>query len=226
MDAVQKANSGHPGTPMALAPLAYVLYSQVMRHNPRNPEWCNRDRFILCAGHASMLLYSSLLPRRLRRLARRHQVFPAVGQQECPGHPEYGHKTPGDRDLDRSAGTGRRQRGRLRARRGSSGRQLQPSRRRTESSTTTPSSSAGDGDMEEGISSEAASLAGNLGLGKLIAIYDDNEIQIEGSTHPRLPRQGPRRSASSPTAGRSTAADDRLDPRRRSHASPSRRPGP
>ena len=67
MDAVQKANSGHPGTPMALAPLAYVLYTRVMRHNPANPDWPDRDRFVLSAGHASMLLYSIAVPDRLRR---------------------------------------------------------------------------------------------------------------------------------------------------------------
>src|SRR5207244_11358521 len=89
MDAVQKANSGHPGTPMALAPVAYVLWERYLRHNPRNPQWANRDRFVLSAGHASMLLYSMLhltgydLP--LDELQRFRQW-----DSKCPGHPAYG----------------------------------------------------------------------------------------------------------------------------------------
>ena len=103
MDAVQKANSGHPGTPMALAPLAFVLWDRYLRFNPRNPHWAGRDRFILSNGHASMLLYS-MLHYRLRPLARRHQAVPPVGIK-TPGHPEYG--TDARRgNHDRTAGAG------------------------------------------------------------------------------------------------------------------------
>ena len=136
MDAVQKANSGHPGTPMGLAPLGYVLYSQVMRHNPANPAWANRDRFVLSAGHACMLQYSCLHLSRLRRLARRHQAVPPVGQP-LPGPPRV-RRHGGDRDLDRPARPGRRQRA-------SASRWRRRTRRRrstapaARSSTTTPS---------------------------------------------------------------------------------------
>ena len=91
MDAVQKANSGHPGTPMALAPVAYVLYTRVMRHNPRDPKWPDRDRFVLSAGHASMLLYSTLfLAGYDVSLEEDIKCFRALGSAAA-GHPEYGH---------------------------------------------------------------------------------------------------------------------------------------
>src|SRR5919197_1421471 len=108
MDAVQKANSGHPGTPMALAPIAYTLYTRVMNHNPADPQWPDRDRFVLSCGHASMLLYS---------VVDHHTYF-----------------------------------------------------------------ICSDGDLEEGVSGEASSVAGHLGLGRLIGFYDDNHISIEGDT--------------------------------------------
>src|SRR5882724_8862222 len=90
MDAVQKANSGHPGTPMALAPIAYLLYTRIMRHNPQNPEWPNRDRFILSAGHASMLLYSMLYLRGYGLTLDDLKNFRQLGSPTA-GHPEYGH---------------------------------------------------------------------------------------------------------------------------------------
>ena len=90
MDAVQKANSGHPGAPMALAPLAYLLYTRVMKHNPAHPDWFDRDRFVLSAGHASMLLYSMLHLSRLRAHARRPRRTSASSAAPPPGHPEYG----------------------------------------------------------------------------------------------------------------------------------------
>src|SRR3954447_13685864 len=93
MDGVQKANSGHPGTPMALAPLAYLLYAEQMRHNPRDPQWDNRDRFILSAGHASMLLYSSVYLTGYDVSLDDLENFRQWGSK-TPGHPEYGH-TPG-----------------------------------------------------------------------------------------------------------------------------------
>src|SRR5438552_7534624 len=93
MDAVQRANSGHPGTPMALAPLAYLLYTEIMRHNPHNPHWQNRDRFVLSAGHASMLQYSSLYLTGYDVSLDDLKNFRQWGSR-TPGHPEYGH-TPG-----------------------------------------------------------------------------------------------------------------------------------
>src|SRR5262249_43084814 len=90
MDAVQKANSGHPGTPMALAPLAYVLYTRVMKHSPGHPDWPNRDRFVLSCGHASMLLYSSLFLTGYGLQLEDLEHFRQLGSP-CAGHPEYGH---------------------------------------------------------------------------------------------------------------------------------------
>jgi len=179
MDAVQKANSGHPGTPMGLAPLGYVLYSQVMRHNPENPEWANRDRFILSAGHACMLQYSLL---HLCGYDVSLDDIKSFRQwdSKCPGHPEYGH-TPGIEISTGPLGQGVANAvGFALAEAHQAAGFNRPGADVVDHHTFVV---CGDGDMEEGISSEAASLAGNLGLGKLIAIYDDNEIQIEGSTH-------------------------------------------
>ena len=109
MDAVEAAQSGHPGTPMALAPVAYVLWSRFLRHNPRNPTWPDRDRFVLSAGHASMLLYSLLHLTRVRRAARGGAGVPAVGIAHAGSSGARAH--PGRRNHHRSAGPGRRQRG-------------------------------------------------------------------------------------------------------------------
>jgi transketolase len=179
MDAVQAANSGHPGAPMGLAPLGYVLYTRIMRHNPADPKWPNRDRFVLSNGHASMLQYALLhlcgydLP--LEEIKR----FRQWGSR-CPGHPEYG-VTPGVEVTTGPLGQGFANgvgfalaEAMLAERFNRQGHEI------VDHHTYVV---CGDGDMEEGITSEAASLAGNLGLGKLIAVYDDNEIQIEGSTH-------------------------------------------
>ena len=179
MDAVQAANSGHPGAPMGLAPLGYVLYTRTMRHNPANPRWPNRDRFVLSNGHACMLQYALLhlcgydLP--LDEIKR----FRQWGSR-CPGHPEYGltpgiEVTTGPLGQGFANGVGFALAEAILAERFN--------RRGHEIVNHRTYVVCGDGDMEEGISSEAASLAGNLGLGKLTAIYDDNEIQIEGSTH-------------------------------------------
>ncbi|MBA2523997.1 MAG: transketolase [Solirubrobacterales bacterium] len=179
MDAVQKANSGHPGTPMGLAPLGYVLYSQVMRHNPLNPAWANRDRFVLSAGHACMLQYSLL---HLCGYDLSLDDIKAFRQwdSKCPGHPEYGH-TPGIEISTGPLGQGVANGvGFALAEANQAANFNRGPHVIVDHHTFVV---CGDGDMEEGISSEAASLAGNLGLGKLIAIYDDNEIQIEGSTH-------------------------------------------
>jgi transketolase len=178
MDGVQKANSGHPGTPMALAPLAYLLYTRHMRHNPKNPSWVNRDRFVLSAGHASMLQYSLLyltgygLP--LEELTKFRQWGSLT-----PGHPEYGHTvgietTTGP--LGQGVGNGV---GMAIGQRYQSSRFNRPGHEIIDHHIYVI---AGDGDMMEGISSEAASLAGNLKLGRLIYFYDDNNITIEGDT--------------------------------------------
>ncbi len=178
MDAVQKANSGHPGTPMGLAPLGYVLYSQVMHHNPANPHWQNRDRFVLSAGHACMLQYACLhlsgYDLSLEDIKRFRQW-----QSRTPGHPEFRH-TAGVEVSTGPLGQGVANAvGFALAEAHLAATFNRPSQEIVDHHTFFI---AGDGDMEEGISSEAASLAGYLGLGKLIGIYDDNKITIEGPT--------------------------------------------
>jgi transketolase len=178
MDAVQQANSGHPGTPMALAPIAYLLYTRVMKHSPEDPHWPGRDRFVLSCGHASMLLYSTLYLAgydvTLDQIKRFRQL-----DSPCAGHPEYGHvpgveTTTGPLGQGISTAVGMALGERMLAVRFSRG-------------GYAPIDNftyfiASDGDMEEGISSEASSIAGHLGLGKLIGFYDDNHISIEGDT--------------------------------------------
>jgi transketolase len=178
MDAVQKANSGHPGTPMALAPVAYVLWERFLRHSPRNPDWPNRDRFILSAGHASMLLYSLLhltgYDLSMDELKNFRQL-----DSKTPGHPERG-LTPGveattgplGQGIGNSVGMAIAERW-LAAHFNKPGLDLIDYRIYAICS---------DGDLEEGISHEAASLAGHLGLSNLIWIYDNNHISIEGNT--------------------------------------------
>ncbi len=175
MDAVQKANSGHPGTPMALAPLAFTLFDRYLRFNPRNPQWPGRDRFVLSNGHASMLLYSMLYltgyDLGLDDLKQFRQW-----KSRTPGHPEYG-LTPGvetttgplGQGCGNSVGMAIAQRW-LAAR---FGKDLFDYRIYTV---------CGDGCLMEGVSNEAASLAGHLGLNNLIWFYDNNHITIEGST--------------------------------------------
>jgi transketolase len=179
MDAVQKANSGHPGTPMALAPLAYVLYTRVMRHNPRDPQWPDRDRFVLSCGHACMLLYSSLyLSGYDVSLEDDIGRFRQLGSGAA-GHPEYGllpgiEATTGPlgQGLSHAVGMALAER-LLAARFNVSGHEI------VDHHTFVIAS---DGDLEEGISSEASSIAGHLGLGRLISFYDQNHISIEGDT--------------------------------------------
>ncbi|HXR13763.1 MAG TPA: transketolase [Solirubrobacteraceae bacterium] len=178
MDAVQKANSGHPGTPMALAPLAYTLYTRVMRHNPANANWPNRDRFVLSCGHASMLLYASLYLCGYGLELEDLENFRQIGSP-CAGHPEYGHAAgieattgPLGQGISTSVGLALAER-MLAARFNRDGHEI------IDHHTFTIVS---DGDLEEGISGEASSLAGHLGLGRLIAFYDDNHISIEGDT--------------------------------------------
>ena len=178
MDAVQKANSGHPGTPMALAPIAYTLYTRVMRHSPANANWPNRDRFVLSCGHASMLLYSVLYLCGYGLELADIERFRQLGSP-CAGHPEYGAAAgieattgPLGQGISTCVGLALGER-MLAARFNRDGHQV------IDHHTFTIAS---DGDMEEGIQSEAASLAGHLGVGRLIAFYDDNHISIEGNT--------------------------------------------
>jgi len=178
MDAVQKAVSGHPGAPMSLAPLAYVLWTRFLRHNPRNPGWFDRDRFVLSCGHASMLLYSVLhltgydLP--LEEIRRFRQWGSLT-----PGHPEYGH-TPGVETTTGPLGQGFMNAvGMAMAEAHLAARYNRPGHEVVNHRTFVLVS---DGDLMEGASHEAASLAGHLGLGKLVAVYDDNQITIDGST--------------------------------------------
>lgn len=178
MDAVQQANSGHPGTPMALAPVAYVLWDRFLHHNPHNPEWPNRDRFVLSAGHASMLLYAMLhlsgydLP--LEELKRFRQWG-----SKTPGHPEYG-LTAGVETTTGPLGQGvANSVGMAIAERWLAAHFNQPGH---EIVNHRVYAIAGDGCMMEGVSQEAASLAGHLRLSNLVWIYDNNHITIEGNT--------------------------------------------
>jgi transketolase len=178
MDAVQQANSGHPGTPMALAPVAYTIWDRFLRHNPRNPHWPNRDRFVLSAGHASMLLYSMLhltgydLP--LDELKRFRQW-----ESLTPGHPEYGH-TAGVETTTGPLGQGvATSVGMAIAERWLAAHFNRPGHDIVDYHVFAV---AGDGCLMEGVSQEAASLAGHLKLSNLIWIYDNNHITIEGNT--------------------------------------------
>jgi len=178
MDAVQKANSGHPGTPMALAPLAFTLWDRYLRYNPRNPHWPGRDRFILSNGHASMLLYSLLYLTGFDLSLDEIKRFRQWGSK-TPGHPEYG-LTPGvetttgplGQGCGNSVGFAIAQRW-LAAHFNRDGHDLFDYRIYTFCS---------DGDLMEGVSNEAASVAGHLGLSNLIWLYDNNHITIEGNT--------------------------------------------
>src|SRR5881397_3757987 len=178
IDAVQKANSGHPGAPMGLAELAYVLYTRVMRHNPSNADWPNRDRFVLSAGHASMLLYSMLYltgyPLTLDDIKR----FRQVGSPTA-GHPERKY-TPGIESTTGPLGQGLANSvGLALAERMLAARFNEPGHEIVDHHTY---AIASDGDIQEGVAAEASSLGGHLGLGKLIVYYDDNNIQLAGPT--------------------------------------------
>jgi transketolase len=178
MDAVQKANSGHPGAPMGLAPAGYVLWTRVMKHNPKNPGWLDRDRFVLSGGHASMLLYSLLHLSGYGVTLDDIKNFRQWGSK-TPGHPEFGH-TPGVETTTGPLGQGFANAvGMAMAERHLAARFNRNGYEIVDHFTYMM---CGDGDMMEGLSSEAASLAGHLGLGRLICIYDDNKISIEGNT--------------------------------------------
>ena len=178
MDAVQKANSGHPGTPMALAPVGYVLWTRHLRHNPRDPGWVDRDRFVLSAGHASMLIYSLLHLTGYDLSLEDIRQFRQWGSR-TPGHPEYGH-TPGVETTTGPLGQGVANTvGMALAERWLANRYNRPGHRIVDHRTWAICS---DGDLMEGISHEAAEIAGHQKLDKLTWIFDDNRITIEGST--------------------------------------------
>jgi transketolase len=175
MDAVQKANSGHPGTPMALAPLAHVLFTRVMKYDAAVPDWPDRDRFVLSNGHASMLLYSMLYLTGYGLTLDDIKQFRQWGSL-TPGHPEYGHTVgvevttgPLGQGFANGVGMGIAE-ANLRERFGAT------------SIDHHIFGICGDGCLEEGVSHEAASLAGHLGLGRLVYVYDDNHITIDGPT--------------------------------------------
>jgi transketolase len=175
IDAVQRANSGHPGMPMAMAPVAYLLYAHVLRHNPANPAWPDRDRFVLSAGHGSMLLYAALHLSGYGVSMDDLKAFRQWGSI-TPGHPEHG-LTPGvetttgplGQGFGNGVGMALAERF-LRERYGG------------EVCDHRTYAICSDGDLMEGVSAEAASLAGHLGLGRLIYFYDDNRITIDGDT--------------------------------------------
>jgi transketolase len=178
MDAVQKANSGHPGTPMALAPLAYALFTRHMKHDPADPHWPDRDRFVLSAGHASMLLYSALY---LSGYGLELEDLKQFRQWESrtPGHPELGY-TPGVETTTGPLGQGIGN---------SVGMAVAEAHLAAEFNREGHAIVdhhtyfiCSDGDLMEGVSHEAASFAGHFKLGKLIGFYDDNRITIDGST--------------------------------------------
>jgi transketolase len=178
MDAVQKADSGHPGTPMALAPAAYVLWTKFMRYDPANPRWFNRDRFVLSAGHASMLQYATLFLTGYDLSLDDLQNF-RQWDSRTPGHPEYG-RTPGIETTTGPLGQGIMNAvGMAIAEAHLAALFNRPGFDLVDHYTYGICS---DGDLMEGASHEAASVAGHLKLGKLIFLYDDNHISIEGPT--------------------------------------------
>jgi transketolase len=178
MDAVQQAESGHPGTPMALAPLAYVLFTRVMRHDPADPSWSNRDRFVLSAGHASMLLYACLYLSGYDLTLEDLKQF-RQWDSRTPGHPELGY-TPGVETTTGPLGQGIGNAvGMAVAEAHLSAVFNKPGHDIVDHNTYFICS---DGDLMEGISHEASSFAGHFKLGKLIGFYDDNKITIDGST--------------------------------------------
>src|SRR5512134_119400 len=178
IDAVQQANSGHPGAPMGAAPMAYVLWTRHLRHAPTRPDWPDRDRFVLSAGHASMLLYSLLHLTGYDVTLDDLKTFRQWGSR-TPGHPEHG-LTPGVEATTGPLGQGF-----------TNAVGMAIAERRLAHEFNRDGHAvvdhwtyviASDGDLQEGIASESASLAGHLRLGKLIVLYDDNHIQLDGPT--------------------------------------------
>ena len=189
MDAVQKANSGHPGTPMAQAPAAYVLWTKFLRHNPKNAKWPDRDRFVLSCGHASMLLYSLLHLTGYGLTLEDLKNF-RQWDSKTPGHPEFGHTTgvetttgPLGQGIGNAVGMAI-------AERWLADRFNRPGFEVVNHRTFT---FASDGCLMEGITHEATSLAGHLGLEKLIVLWDNNKITIEGKTDLAFSEDVPKR---------------------------------
>ena len=189
LDAVQKANSGHPGLPLGAAPMAYVLWTRFMHHNPRNPKWENRDRFLLSAGHGSMLIYSLLHLTGYDLPLEELQNFRQWGSR-TPGHPEYG-LTPGVEITTGPLGQGFAN---------GVGMAMGAAHLRSKFNKKDfplidhyVYAIVSDGDLMEGVAAEAASLAGHLKLGKLIYLYDDNKVTIEGFTSLAFSEDVPRR---------------------------------
>ncbi|MBQ75111.1 MAG: transketolase [Gammaproteobacteria bacterium] len=181
MDAIQRANSGHPGAPMGMADIAEVLWTTILRHNPANPEWRNRDRFVLSNGHGSMLLYSLLHLTGYDLSIQELENFRQLGSK-TPGHPEYGY-TPGVETTTGPLGQGLANAvGMAIAEKILAARFNQTDEEGKLHAIVDHHTYvfAGDGCLMEGISHEVSSLAGTLGLGKLICIYDDNGISIDG----------------------------------------------
>src|SRR5687767_2815065 len=178
LDAVQKANSGHPGLPLGMAPAAYVLWTRFMRHNPKNPKWFNRDRFLLSAGHGSMLIYSLLhltgYDLSLDELKNFRQLH-----SKTPGHPEN-VLTPGVEITTGPLGQGFANGVGM----GIASNHLAAkfNKRGFPMVDNYIYCICSDGDLMEGVSQESASLAGHLGLGNLIYLYDDNQVTIDGPT--------------------------------------------
>ncbi len=178
IDAIQKANSGHPGLPLGAAPMAYTLWTRHLQHDPRSPKWPNRDRFVLSGGHGSMLLYSLLYLTGYDVTLDDLRSFRQWGSI-TPGHPEYG-PTPGVETTTGPLGQGFATAvGMAMAEAHLAARFNRPDHEIVDHRTYVL---ATDGDMMEGVASEAASLAGHLRLGKLICLYDDNSISLGGST--------------------------------------------
>jgi len=177
-DAVQNANSGHPGMPMGAAAMAFTLWDRFLKHNPKNPGWFDRDRFVLSAGHGSMLLYSLLHLTGYDLPLEELQHFRKLGSK-TPGHPERGH-TPGVEvatgPLGQGFGNGV---GMAIAEAWLAARYNRPGHEIVNHYTY---AICGDGDLMEGVTQEAASLAGHLRLGKLIYLYDQNHISLAGAT--------------------------------------------
>jgi transketolase len=177
IDAVEEAKSGHPGMPMGMAPAAYTLWTEFLRHNPRNPKWANRDRFVLSAGHGSMLLYSLLHLTGYDLTLNDLKSF-RQWESKTPGHPEHVY-TPGVETTTGPLGQGIAT---------SVGMAIAERYLNSLIPSQPPLLDyriygiCSDGDLMEGVSGEAASLAGHLGLGEIIFIYDDNHISIDGNT--------------------------------------------
>jgi len=177
IDAIQQANSGHPGAPMGAAPMTYALWTSFLKHAPTRPDWIDRDRFVLSAGHGSMLLYSLLHLTGYDVSLDDLKSFRQMGSN-TPGHPEH-HATPGVEATTGPLGQGISNAvGMAIAEAHLAARFNRPGHTIVDHHTY---AICGDGDLMEGVAAEACSLAGHLGLGKLIVLYDDNLISLAAS---------------------------------------------